>query len=472
MLQYLKMMEGYSDAFVAEMLDGKNIESHTYAEYLKDMRRCAYQLEAQLGDIDGKHICIISKSNYKYMVLLGAIIFSRAVAIPLNNLEIVDNIRFAVNQSEADVLIYSEYPEIDTFKNIVVINEENLFDDISNSSSEKELYDFTEEESQKLSLIIFTSGTTSLSKGVALSVFSLFGNIRKILPLVYRDGIETAVNVKAYTNFPFYHMGGILLWISWTEFGSTICMSKNPKHALADLENITIDYAAVTPAMLKVWINCIKRGHKNRTGNVRHLISGGALIEPPIIKFFVDNDITFGQYYGMTEIGNVITGNFDMENHIDSIGKAIHEADVFCIDGEICVKAWSTMMGYYNNPQESEGCLQDGVIYTGDLGRIDEDGYLYITGRKKNLIILSGGENVSPEEIETKVYENSLVKECKVFEKNDRVAIEVFAQKQDEEIIREYIRDLNQIMPAYKKIYFVEFRDTEFEKTVSGKIKR
>ncbi len=161
-----------------------------------------------------------------------------------------------------------------------------------------------------------------------------------------------------------------------------------------------------------------------------------------------------------------------MENHIDSIGKAIDGAEIICVDGEICVKSWSNMIGYYNNPDETKKCLKDGVIYTGHLGYIDEDGYVYLTGRKKNLIILSGGENVSPEEIESKIYENHLVKECKAFEKNDRIAIEIYANNQDEPNIREYISNLNQTQPAYKKIYFVEFRDTEFDKTASGKIKR
>ncbi|WP_242942013.1 class I adenylate-forming enzyme family protein [Pseudobutyrivibrio sp. UC1225] len=466
------MMENHSDAFVAMMLDGKDRDRYTYTEYLRDMRKCAYQLEEQLGGIEGKHICLLANTDYRYMVLLGAILFSRAVAIPLNYNETVDNLMFAINKADADAIICSEYPQTESFKDLAVISEENLFDNISKSLDEKALRDFTDEEAQQLAMIMFTSGTTSLSKGVAISVQSLFGNIRRIFPLVFINESEDTLNSKAYTNFPMYHLGGILAWLSWTSLGGTICMSKDPKHVLTDLSNITIDFGAVTPAMLKVWVNCIKRGHKNRIGNVKHLLSGGALIEPPLIQFFIDNDLTFGQFYGMTETCNAVTENFDMINHIDSIGKAVDETEIFCVDGEICVKSWSNMMGYYKNPEETAECLRDGIIYTGDLGYIDEDGYIYLTGRKKNLIILSGGENVSPEEIETKAYENPLIKECKVFEKKDRIAIEIYAHKEDEESIREYISNLNQVMPAYKKIYFVEFRDTEFDKTASGKIKR
>ncbi|SEA76961.1 long-chain acyl-CoA synthetase [Pseudobutyrivibrio sp. ACV-2] len=472
MLEYLKTLENHKDAYAVKMLDGPNVDSWTYSDYLHDMKRCAYQLEAKFGPIEGRHICILANTDYRYMVLLGAIIFSRAVAVPLNNLETVENLLFAVNQVESDILILSEYAEKSTFKDLLLVSEETLFDGMAVSPLEKELFDFKDEEANKLALILFTSGTTSLSKGVELSVFSLFGNKRKFLPLVYMNGTEDALNSIGYTNFPMYHLGGILAWLSWTQNGCTICMSKDPKHMLSDLENITIDYAVVTPAILKMWVNCIKRGQKKRIGNPKHVVSGGALIEPTLSKFFMDNNITVAQCYGMTELGNLVTVNYDMENHIDSIGKAMDGVDINFVDGELCIKSWSNMIGYYNNPEETKDCLKDGVISTGDLGYIDEAGYVYLTGRKKNLIILSGGENVSPEEIESKVYENPLVKECKVFEKKDRIAIEVYANNQDEQSIREYISDLNQTQPAYKKIYFVEFRDTEFDKTASGKIKR
>ncbi len=472
MLAYLKLIESYKDAYIVKMLDGANADSWTYSDYLRDIKRCAYQLESKVGSINGKHICILANTDYRYMVLLGAIIFSRAVAVPLNNYETTENLLAAVELADSDMIICYECAEKESFKDLPVISEEQLFNDIWEFTNEKELLDFTDDESQQLAVILFTSGTTSLAKGVALSVENIFENAIPILPIAYIDGTENADNIVAYTNFPMYHLGGFLLWRNVSTVGGTICMSKDPKHVLNDLENITIDFADVTPALLKLFANCIKRGNRNQIGNARHVMAGGAQIETSLIRFFLDNDITFLQMYGMTETGDVITVNYDMENHIDSIGRAFGDKEVFCVDGEICVKSSSNMIGYYNNPEETKECLKDGVIYTGDLGYIDEDGYVYLTGRKKNLIILSGGENVSPEEIESKVYENPLVKECKVFEQKDRIAIEVYANNQDEQSIREYISDLNKTQPAYKKIYFVEFRETEFEKTASGKIKR
>ncbi|SEA76937.1 long-chain acyl-CoA synthetase [Pseudobutyrivibrio sp. ACV-2] len=472
MLQYLKLLENHNDVTAVKMLDGSNVDNWTYSDYLRDIRRCAYQLEEKLGRIEGKHICLLADSDYRYIVLLSAIIFSRAVAVPLNNYENSENLKFAVKKADGDLVICSEQAEKKAFRDLPIIIEEQLFDDIFDSVAEKELHDFVDDEGEKLSLILFTSGTTSFSKGVALSAMSLFGSIRTLLPFEYVNNAGNEVNLKAYTNFPLYHIGGLSFWLSWTSYGCTMCMSKDVKHILADLENITVDYATITPAMMKMWANFIKRGQKKRIGNPKHIGSGGASIDPHIVKLFKENDITVCQFYGMTESGNASAINYDMGKHVDSIGKAVDGTEIFCIDGEICVKSQSNMLGYYNNPKETKACLNDGVIYTGDLGYIDEDGYVYLTGRKKNLIILSGGENVSPEEIESKVYENPLVKECKVFEKKDRIAIEVYANNQDEQNIREYISNLNQTQPAYRKIYFIEFRETEFEKTASGKIKR
>ena len=130
------------------------------------------------------------------------------------------------------------------------------------------------------------------------------------------------------------------------------------------------------------------------------------------------------------------------------------------------------MSGYYNNQEETKKCLKDGVIHTGDLGYIDEDGYVYITGRKKNLIILSSGENVSPEELEKMLYHCDSIVECKVYESIDKIVAGVFAPEEFHEDIREYVSDMNKKLPLYKRIHKIEFTSQEFEKTASGKIKR
>lgn len=155
-----------------------------------------------------------------------------------------------------------------------------------------------------------------------------------------------------------------------------------------------------------------------------------------------------------------------------SVGRPYDDAEIKIIDGEIGIKYWGNMMGYYKNEEATAEILRDGMIFTGDLGYLDEAGYLYMTGRKKNLIILSSGENVSPEELEKYMYANENVKECLAFEKNDRIHVSVFCDENSQDAIKAHVDELNKKLPLYKRIYGVEFQDKEFEKTATGKIKR
>ncbi|WP_026670486.1 class I adenylate-forming enzyme family protein [Butyrivibrio sp. AE3006] len=469
MIKYLEIIKKYSDLCMCKTLDGENIESKSYSDYLSDVRKCAYLLEKHSGVVEGKHIGIIARSGYEYYVLFAAVIFSRAVVVPINENETENNISFAIKNAEVDILLVEDKPEKYSKDNALVLKKDLLFEKTEN---EKDLKDFSEEEADNMAVILYTSGTTSLAKGVVLSVDNVFHDCLYILPKRYNDNRSAAHGTKVYTNFPCYHVGGLIAWLSFTENGCTICYSKDLKNILSDLENIEIDFAAVTPTVLKLWVNCVKRNRMDRMGMVKDILSGGALIEPDMVRFFNSNGITVGQFYGQTEVGGAVIQNLDMENHVNSIGKVAEGATIKIIDGEICIEYWGNMQGYYKNPEETEKCLKDGVVYSGDLGYMDDEGYVYITGRKKNLIILSGGENVSPEEIETKIYENLHIKECMVYEKNDSIYADIYAPDLSETEVREYIKEINKTMPLYKRVKHVEYKESELEKTSIGKIKR
>jgi long-chain acyl-CoA synthetase len=250
-----------------------------------------------------------------------------------------------------------------------------------------------------------------------------------------------------------------------------VYLSYNIRNALFDLEGEQIDMGAVPPIILKMWIKAIKRGKLSRIGNAKMIGSGGAKIDSETIRTISNSGIVFGQCYGMTETSGNITSIANDLQHLDSVGKPIQGMEILIIDGEVCVKGERVMTGYYNNEEETDGCLKDGVLHTGDLGYLDADGYLYITGRKKNLIILSSGENVSPEELEDKLYACSLIRECKVYEENDKIVAGVYAAEKDYDAIREFVHELNKQQPIFKRIHSVTFQG-EFEKTGSGKIKR
>ena len=462
-------MEKYANTCFFKTLNGSEISSKSYFEYLRDIKSCAYMLEQNIGDIENKHIGIIAHSGYKYYVLMFAIMFSRAVAVPINENETLENITFAIKNSDVDVLIVENQKDICSFDDLTILKMDNLF---VNNTLEKDLKEFSEDESERLAIILYTSGTTSLSKGVALSADNVFHDYVRILPEIYFNDLDKAQGALVYTNFPCYHLGGLLAFLSFSENGCTICYSKDQRNILSDLERIVIDFAAVTPAVLKLWVNCIKHDRMDRLGNLKHIISGGAIIEPNYVRYFNKYGITVGQFYGQTESGGAVICNFDMEKHIDAVGKAVDGAKISIRDGEICIEYWGNMQGYYKNPHETEKVMRDGVVYSGDLGYIDEDGYVYINGRKKNLIILSGGENVCPEEIEARLYENRNISECKVYEKNDSIYADIFAPEMSPDQVKAYVKELNKKMPIYKRINHVEYQENELEKTSVGKIKR
>lgn len=183
----------------------------------------------------------------------------------------------------------------------------------------------------------------------------------------------------------------------------------------------------------------------------------------------------------MTECSPVISTNLPGKIKKESVGQLISNCEAKIIDEEIYVKGSSVMMGYYKMPKETEETLIDGYLKTGDLGYIDDDNYIYITGRRKNLIILANGENVSPEEIENELTINRMVKEIIVSEESNRIKAEIFPNydylskkkiKNVEEEIKSIIDRYNAETPIYKRITTLKIRETEFDKTTSKKIKR
>ena len=469
MYKYLETLEQEKKVNAFRYLDGENSYNITFEKYLSDIKKCSTRLEKTLGPLKGKHIALIGGNSYEYVVLAMAIIFSRAVCIPLNFREMEENLKFAVNNSDAECL-FADDPEKFSF-----LNETKMYDfDVvfKEEAQEADLKDFTDDEADNLMMIVYTSGTTSLSKGVMLSCGNIFSGEKIALPKGYSNGFEPYPGMPVYTNFPLYHIGGLLALITWSEHACTFYQSVHPENILDDLEGEEIDYACVLPGVLKLWLKAIKRGHLDKLGNVKILCTAGAPVSVDDVKEITSHGIAFGQYYGMTETGGNATFNFDMEHHMASVGRPYDDAEIKIIDGEIGINYWGNMMGYYKNEEETNEILRDGMIFTGDLGYLDEEGYLYITGRKKNLIILSSGENVSPEELEKYMYANANVKECIAFEKNDRIHVEVFCDDADQEEIKAHVAELNKTLPIYKRIYGVEFRNTEFEKTGTGKIKR
>ena len=211
------------------------------------------------------------------------------------------------------------------------------------------------------------------------------------------------------------------------------------------------------------------------------ICSGGAYLNPSYIDLFNRYGITILQGYGMTECAPVISTSVSWNIKKEAVGQLLPNCEAKVVDGELWVKGSSVMMGYYKMPKETGETLCDGWLKTGDLGYVDEDGFVYLTGRKKNLIITKNGENVSPEELENKIGEERLVQEILVREDNGVIQAEIFpdqeyAQKAGIDdvpgMLQEIIDSYNKNAAPHKKIYSLKIRDKEFDKTPSKKIKR
>ena len=212
------------------------------------------------------------------------------------------------------------------------------------------------------------------------------------------------------------------------------------------------------------------------------ICSGGAYLNPAYIDLFQRYGITILQGYGMTECAPVISTTVPWNIRKDSVGQLIPNCEAKTVDKELWVRGSSVMKGYYKMPEETaEALTEDGWLRTGDLGYVDEEGFVYLTGRKKNLIITKNGENVSPEELENKIGEHRLVQEILVRESNGVIEAEIFpdyeyAKKKEiteiQAVLQEVVDDYNKTAPAHKRVYSLKVRETEFEKTPSKKIKR
>lgn len=428
----------------------------TYKQYYANIVEALSNLQKSYGNIEGKHVAIKGNNCYEYLVLLAALILGKAVVVPINVRESNEVIEEILVDAEIDYVISQE-----SFKDFCSFKNEKQWE-----------HSFDLDDENRLSMIIYTSGTTGKPKGVMLTLKNLFGRKRNILPKEFVADETKDDLLNTYLVFPLYHAAGLCSWLSWCNRGCMTYINEDVGNMLNELQEIKIDFAFVSPATMKLWKKRLKRGGVEKLGGVKAVGTTGAPMDREIIDFFLENGIDYCQFYGMTETFGDVTYNSNVADKVASVGQKTNDAVIKIIDDEICVSSWNCMKGYYNNPSETANTIIDGMIHTGDLGYIDEDGYLYITGRKKNLIILSGGENVSPEELENLLYKNQLIKECKVFEREDKIVAAVFAKESDEETIRQYVSDLNKELPIFKKIHVVEFQNKEFEKTASGKIRR
>lgn len=473
----------------------KEIVTKTYIDIQRDSQSFSRALEA-LGML-GKHVAVIGPTTYEWIISYFGTANSGGVIVPIDAALKGDEVCELLDRADISVLVYDSLrkdvaamakEKCPKLKYMVCMQSKESTEDILSLSRLCMEYEggFSYElDPDKMCAILFTSGTTGKSKGVMLTHRNLTDNA------VCLD-MKIPAGTVSMTLLPIHHAYCFTMDILKGIFiGIVICINDSIMHVSKNMKLFKPDIMLLVPMVIESVYKKLKESTgilpKKMVakaafgGNLKTICSGGAYLPPEMAEAFADYGITILQGYGMTECSPLISTNLAWESKLGSVGKLIPNCEAKTVDGEIWVRGSSVMLGYYNMPKETEETLKDGWLCTGDLGYIDEDSFVFITGRKKNLIILKNGENVSPEELENEISKDPLVKEIVVRDKNAVIEAEIFpdleyAQKKRMKDVparlQEIIDGFNKGMPSYKKIHGLSIREEEFEKTPSKKIKR
>ncbi len=340
-----------------------------------------------------------------------------------------------------------------------------------------------------LSSILYTSGTTGKSKGVMLTHSNLIDNT------MCQDNESTPDDVLLSV-LPIHHVYcftcDILLSL---RYGCLVCVNDSIFRIAQNLKRFKPTVMLLVPMIAETTYKRIKAVHESSPeksmkeiadsvfgGRLKGIYSGGAYLNPELVMNYRELGIPIAQGYGMTECSpRISTANWKDES-VGDVGTIVNGCEVKIVDGEIWAKSPSVMQGYYKNPEATaESLTPDGWLMTGDLGHVDEKNHLFITGRKKNLIILSNGENVSPEELENKFSGLDWVGDVLVYAEDGVITAEVYfspeylsshSREEAVEQFRTHVDSINKTVPFAKTIHCLRVRDVEFDKTTSKKIRR
>jgi long-chain acyl-CoA synthetase len=331
-----------------------------------------------------------------------------------------------------------------------------------------------------LCTILFTGGTTGKSKGAKLSHRAVMAGTKNGC-----YGIKTIFGERYMLVLPLTHVFGLirtLLTCLYT--GSTLFICRNNKDMFRDAAVFKPTIMILVPALAEMALGLSKQFGRNMLGSeLRTIICGAAPVPPYLVREYHEMGIALLPGYGLTESANLVSGNPEALRKPESVGLIYDGMDYKLVNGELWLKGVNMMDGYVGG--ENETAYEDGWFKTGDLARVDEDGYLYITGRTKEIIVLQSGENVSPAELEVKFYGIDAVQDCLVYDRIENGAqilvLEVLPRMSTVKAmnitdpaahIREEVRKINETLPPFERIQKVILRDTDFPRTPAMKIDR
>lgn len=535
--------EDYNDkiAFQIKVKVGKETEYEyiTYTQLLEDINNLGARLY-QLG-YKGKRIAIIGKNRYEWELAHLANLLGGIISIPLDKDLQVDELESSIIRSKADAIVFDrkQLEKIEEIKSrkSTKLQEYICMDDIENYKNvrqlvnegkklkkEKDEFVNYEIEDEKMSILLFTSGTTSMSKAVMLNQRGIATNVYGLRVLEDINSNDTNIAF-----LPFHHIFGSTCMIYMLSCGVKTVFSDGLKYIQKNLNEYHVSVFVGVPvlieAMYKAVIKEVERQGKAKLvktmirisnalrkvgidirkvvfksiinalgGKLREIVSGGAPADATVSKGFSDLGVTIVQGYGLTETSPVIAAETPTQIKAGSVGLPFFNQKVEIVDkdadgiGQIRVKGPNVMLGYYEMEEKTNEVLKDGWFYTGDLGYIDDEGYLFITGRSKNLIVLKNGKKIFPEELEAVLQRLDEIEECMVYglpqkdnENDVKLSVKVVYNKEMFNNFEKYdiyrsiwekIKEINKTFPKYKHIVNLTITDQELIKTSTQKVKR
>ncbi len=327
-------------------------------------------------------------------------------------------------------------------------------------------------------VIIFTGGTTGKNKGALLSNRAIMRGVKNGC-----FGIKEIFGLRYFLVLPLTHVFGLvrnLLTCLYT--GSSIFICKNNKDMFKDIAVYKPSIMVLVPALAEMALNLSKQFKRNMLGeDMKTIICGASAVSPYLVKEYAQIGITLLPGYGLTESANLVSGNPEALKKPDSVGYIYEGMEYKIVNDELWLKGVNMMDGYVGEPEENQISYEDGYFKTGDLVRIDEEGFLYITGRKKEVIVLPSGENISPAEVEGKFNELDIVQDCLITLENDVLALQVLprmsvlgllAKDSPQEYLKEQLNKVNDALPSFQRVSKIVIRTSDFVRSPSMKIVR
>ena len=462
--------------YVAE--DGKTVVEKKYREYAQDIRRMVAYLKAEVPDIKGQRIVLLSRNCYEFCVASYGIILAGGVLVTLNQKKTWEELEYELGLVEPALILndgidYGCRAELEAAYGPKLrpmdCYKETVPGELTNCVGHDDLM-----------MLMFTSGTTGRSKGVMLSERNMCASLH-----TYSEVAENWITnrlpagqklpLSHMTLLPLFHMACFVCVMSYPPAGWALNLCGDIRDFYRDLGLMHSDVMASAPMLVETIYNDMKRGRVSRLNGLWDLCCSSAALDSKMLLELAQNGFVVNQCYGMTEtFGDGILNFTQVEKHMSAVGKPDDHVQ-YKLDetGEICIKGDCVMLGYYKDPEATEEVIDaDGWFHTGDLARMDEEGFYYITGRKKNLIILASGENVSPEELEKKLALCPAITECIVKEKGQKICAVIYCPEDKQEEVRAFVIEVNRSLPLYKRISAVEFTVEPLPRNALGKLLR